>query len=84
VLIDVRGPTEREIATIDQSVPWDDETITLVESLPTDAELIIHCQSGPRSQALAEMLRGRGYTNISNVAGGMKAWAEEIEKSQVS
>lgn len=81
VLIDVRSPEERAIASIDRALPWNDETMALVESLPKDTELIFHCQTGPRSQALAEMLRGRGYTNLSNVTDGMKAWLEEIEPS---
>jgi len=79
LLIDVRGADERAIASIDGALPWNEETEVLIESLPKDAEIIFHCQSGGRSQALAEMFRGRGYTNLHNVKGGIQAWAEEIE-----
>ncbi len=79
LLIDVRGPRERAATSIERSLPWNDETMTLVDSLPKDAELIFTCQTGSRSQALAEMLRDRGYTNLFNVTGGMKAWADEIK-----
>jgi monothiol glutaredoxin len=79
LLIDVRGPEERAVELIERSVPWNDETMARVEALPKDAEIIFHCQTGPRSQALAEQFRSRGYTNLSNVTGGMSAWSKEID-----
>ena len=36
---------------------------------------------GGRSQALADALRRRGYTNLHNVTGGIKAWSEEIDST---
>jgi monothiol glutaredoxin len=79
LLIDVRGEEERAKGKIAGSLRWSDETMRLVEGLPKDAEIIIHCQLGGRSQALADALRRRGYTNLHNVAGGIRAWAEEID-----
>jgi len=79
VLIDVRGDDERAKGSIEGSKPWNDAAMDLVESLPKDAEIIIHCHMGGRSQALADALRRRGYTNLHNVSGGIKAWAEEID-----
>jgi len=79
VLIDVRGDDERAKGVIKGSVPWNDEAMRLIESLPKDAEIIIHCHMGGRSQALADALRRRGYTNLHNVSGGIQAWAEEID-----
>jgi len=35
-----------------------------------ETTLLIGCQSGMRSQHAAEMLAARGYTDVSNVAGG--------------
>jgi len=79
LLIDVRSDEDRAIASIDDALPWNEETEALIESLAMDAEIIFHCQSGGRSQALAELFRKRGYTNLHNVEGGIQAWSEEIE-----
>jgi monothiol glutaredoxin len=79
LLIDVRGPEERAVSSIDRAVPWNEETMALVETLPMDTEVIFHCNSGGRSQSLAEILRGRGFTNLYNVTGGMQAWSAEYE-----
>jgi monothiol glutaredoxin len=79
ILIDVRSDEERASASIDGSRHWNEEAMQLVESSPKDAELIFHCHAGGRSQALAESIRQRGYTNLHNVIGGMQAWAAEID-----
>ncbi|MFW2403667.1 MAG: Grx4 family monothiol glutaredoxin [Gammaproteobacteria bacterium] len=81
VLIDVRGDDEREKGVIEGSHQWNDDAMQMVESLPKDAEIIIHCHMGGRSQALADALRRRGYTNLHNVTGGIKAWSDEIDQS---
>jgi rhodanese-related sulfurtransferase len=39
-------------------------------------ELIIHCKSGGRSAQACMILEAAGYTNVSNVAGGMMAWKQ--------
>lgn len=80
ILVDVRTDEERATDSIDGSRQWNEQTMELIESLPKDTELIFHCASGGRSQALAESIRRRGYTNLHNVSGGIHAWSEEIEK----
>ncbi|TDJ44453.1 MAG: Grx4 family monothiol glutaredoxin [Gammaproteobacteria bacterium] len=81
LLIDVRSDDERAKASIAGARPWNTETMQRVESLPKDREIILHCHTGGRSQALADTLRRRGYTNLHNLRGGIKAWSEEIDSS---
>jgi len=38
------------------------------------AEIILYCGGGFRSALAAESLGRMGYTNVSSMAGGMKAW----------
>jgi monothiol glutaredoxin len=83
VLIDVRGEDEREKGRIEGSHAWNDDCMQMIEGLPQDAEIIIHCHLGGRSQALADALRRRGYTNLHNVTGGIKAWSDEIDPTIV-
>lgn len=79
ILIDVRRDEECAAGTIPGAKQWNEETRVFIESQPKDSEIIIHCHAGGRSQALAEALRQRGFTDLSNVIGGIKAWAEEID-----
>ena len=44
-----------------------------------DEEIVIHCRSGARSQTAALQLKEAGFKNVSNVAGGINAWATEID-----
>jgi rhodanese-related sulfurtransferase len=40
------------------------------------AELILYCGGGFRSALSAESLQKMGYTNVSSLAGGWRAWKE--------
>ena len=46
-----------------------------MQELPTDAAIVVICRSGNRSQVAAEQLVRAGYSNVTNVVGGMTAWA---------
>ena len=39
-------------------------------------ELILYCGGGYRSALAADVLQQMGYTNISSMAGGWKAWKD--------
>ncbi|MGH2512970.1 MAG: rhodanese-like domain-containing protein [Candidatus Limnocylindrales bacterium] len=43
--------------------------------LPTDRPLLLVCHSGARSASATAFLIGRGRPDVSNVTGGMVAWA---------
>ena len=44
-----------------------------------DREVVVHCRSGARSQRIAEFLKQNGYPQVSNLAGGILAWSDEID-----
>ena len=49
----------------------------IVQTFPEkDTELILYCGGGYRSALSADMLQKMGYTNVSSMAGGWKAWKE--------
>ena len=50
-------------------------------SLPKDRHLLILCHHGARSRNVTDFLRGHGFTAVSNVAGGIAAWADAIDPS---
>jgi len=80
-LIDVRGETDRSQASIKGSLVLDRETMERLETLPKDTAIAFLCHHGNASMGAAEYFRKQGFTNISNVAGGINAWSMEIDPS---
>ena len=72
LFIDVRTPNEFKTRRIEGFVnmPIGSDFSTL----PKDKEIIIICQSGMRSLKVAKQLKKLGYTNVTNVRGGMSAY----------
>lgn len=48
-------------------------------ALPKDAELVVFCHHGGRSQQVASYLAQQGYTNVSNMVGGIEEWSLRID-----
>jgi molybdopterin/thiamine biosynthesis adenylyltransferase/rhodanese-related sulfurtransferase len=79
LLLDVREPYEFQIAQIGgKLIPQNDVQARMGELNP-DQEILVHCRSGARSQKIAELLQQNGFKKVSNVAGGILAWADEID-----
>ena len=47
--------------------------------LPKDTRLIVHCHHGGRSFQAAGWLMKRGFTNVTNMAGGIDAWSTDVD-----
>lgn len=45
-----------------------------LNEIARDTPIAIICRSGNRSQVAADLLTRHGFTNVSNVRGGMIAW----------
>ncbi len=81
-LIDVREDYEWAICNLEEAGARLVPLATLpeaVESFDASEPLIIHCRSGPRGDRAVEYLRAVGFDNAVNLAGGILAWAEEID-----
>lgn len=80
LLVDVREPGEVRALAFD--VP-DSVNIALSEledrwsELPMDRELVMVCQSGERSLKAAYFLQFQGYTQVSNLGGGILKWMQK-------
>jgi molybdopterin/thiamine biosynthesis adenylyltransferase/rhodanese-related sulfurtransferase len=79
LLVDVREPYEVEIAGISgaELIPMG-QIPAHAESLPRDKHLLIMCHHGARSMRVTQYLRAQGFTAVTNIAGGIDAWAQEI------
>ena len=81
ILIDVRGKEERGLASIAAAKPMEGGLMQEIEAMPKDTALAFICHVGNRSQVAAEHFRKQGFSNVSNVAGGIDAWAKQIDSS---
>ena len=80
VLLDVREPREADIAHIDgaRNIPLRELPGRLAE-LSGHGEIVTLCHHGPRSLKAREILRGAGFANVRSLAGGIDAWAREVD-----
>jgi adenylyltransferase/sulfurtransferase len=81
-VVDVREQHEYQIACI-RGVPL----IPLSElpqrftELDPNKTIYVHCKSGVRSLKAVEFLKEQGFKHAKSVAGGITAWADEIDAS---
>jgi len=81
VVLDVREPWElgivRLAGTLD--IPMA-EIPARLDELPRDKDIVVMCKAGGRSAMAADFLHRRGYRAI-NLAGGILAWARDVDPS---
>lgn len=80
VLLDVREPWEFELCRIDgaRNVPM--ATVPACEQqFDPDEEIVVVCHHGVRSANVCMFLERQGFTNVFNLAGGVAAWADQVD-----
>jgi len=81
-LLDVRTPEEFEAGHIEGAVMIDYRTdpdgfVEKVEAqLKKDQPVALYCRSGKRSHSAAELLLKAGFTQLTELEGGILAWQE--------
>jgi sulfur-carrier protein adenylyltransferase/sulfurtransferase len=79
-LLDVREPWELALARIEGSVAIPlNEIPARLKELDAAAAIIVMCKLGGRSQRAAEFLVANGFDRVSNLQGGIEAWARDID-----
>jgi len=78
-VLDVREPYEYQIANIGAKLIPQNDVPKRLSEIDRDREIVVQCRSGQRSQRIAEYLAQQGYGNVKNLAGGILAWADEID-----
>jgi len=72
--IDVRTPAERKKSVAGSvSIPLN-HLAERAGELPKDRPLLLYCAGGYRSSIAASLLQQRGFTRVSEIAGGLAAW----------
>jgi rhodanese-related sulfurtransferase len=75
--VNVHIPYEGEIPNTDAFIAFDEIQMHLAE-FPgeVDAKIVLYCRSGSMSAIAARDLVNAGYTNVFNLDGGFRAWAQ--------
>lgn len=80
VLVDVREPWEVGVCSLPGATAIPMRAIPArYPELPKDTEIVLMCHHGIRSQQVAYYLERMGFTKLNNLAGGIDAWAREID-----
>ena len=75
VVLDVRTPREREQKHIAGSITMPlNHLAERLSELPANRPLLVHCAGGYRSSIAASILQQNGFTDVSEIAGGIAAW----------
>lgn len=82
LLLDVREPFEVATCAIvgSRHLPMRQVPESLAD-LPRDRLILVQCHHGGRSLRVTQFLRANGFEQVSNVAGGIDAWADQIDPS---
>lgn len=82
LLLDVREPFELELSAVAgcRHIPMRQIPESLPD-LPRDRPILVFCKVGGRSLRVTQFLRANGFEQVSNVAGGIDAWAEQVDPS---
>jgi sulfur-carrier protein adenylyltransferase/sulfurtransferase len=78
-VLDVREPYEYQIANLGAKLIPQNDVPKRLDEIDRQREIVVHCRSGQRSQRIAEYLAQQGYSKVKNLAGGILAWADEID-----
>jgi rhodanese-related sulfurtransferase len=82
LLLDVRENWEYELGNIDGSTHIPMNTIPArIEELDEDAEIVCICHHGARSMSVAAFLERNGFEKITNLTGGVHAWAVQVDSA---
>lgn len=80
LLLDVREADEVAACAIAGSrhIPMRQIPESLTD-LPRDRLILVQCHHGGRSMRVTQFLRANGFNQVTNVAGGIDAWAVQID-----
>ena len=76
IYLDAREKNEFDVSHIDSAiwVGYDSFDIDSLQNLPKDKKIVVYCSVGYRSEKVSEKLIKQGFTDVSNLYGGIFEW----------
>jgi len=79
-LLDVRENWEFDTCHIEGATLMPMQTIPArIDDLDEDAEIVCICHHGARSLQVAAFLERHGFAKVTNLTGGIHAWALQVD-----
>jgi rhodanese-related sulfurtransferase len=82
LLLDVREGWEYQTCHLEQAL-WMpmNEVPARQQELDPETPIVCICHHGARSMAVAAFLERQGFTDVTNLDGGMHAWATQVDST---
>ncbi|UZO80803.1 rhodanese-like domain-containing protein [Aquimarina sp. ERC-38] len=79
IYLDTREKKEYKVSRIKGAtwVGYNSFALKKVRDIPKDQKIIVYCTVGYRSEKIAEKLVNAGFTNVSNLYGGIFEWVHQ-------
>lgn len=79
IFIDAREKKEFDVSHIRNAVyaGYKDFNLARLNAISKQSEVIVYCSIGKRSEDITEKLLKAGYTNVSNLYGGIFEWVNQ-------
>lgn len=79
IFLDSREKKEYDVSHIKDAiyVGYDNFDMAAVKNVPKGAEIIVYCSIGKRSEQITQKLDKAGYSNVSNLYGGIFEWVNQ-------
>lgn len=78
-ILDVRNPDEYALCNLGGHLIPLNELPERLNELNKDQHIIVHCHAGGRSRRATSFLLQHEFKHVSNLRGGITAWANEID-----
>ncbi len=79
VYLDAREINEFKVSLIKGAtwVGYDDFKMKRVSAIAKNTKIVVYCSVGYRSEKITQKLLAKGYTNVSNLYGGLFEWVNQ-------
>lgn len=82
MLLDVRQPWEFDTCHLDGAVPMPMNSVPgNLDQLDPEQPVVCICHHGMRSLQVASFLEEQGFTDVTNLTGGIHAWSMQVDPS---
>lgn len=79
ILLDVRSPEEMQSGFVDgaRNIDFNSGTFeSALDSLDHSKKYFVYCKIGKRSGKAKEMMKSKGFQDVTSMEGGLDAWVE--------